>query len=240
MTETVFISGANRGIGLALTNRFLEGDFHVFAGSRRLSPGLSSLLKEFPKNLTLVKLDVTDMDSICQAVKEVSETVPALDILINNAAVYLDNKGVVLEELNLEDEHLEKTMDVNVYGPLRMTQKFLPLLEVGSRREGKQKLIVNISSEAGSIADGWRKEAFAYCMSKSALNMQSRILQNYLGPRGFKILAVHPGWVRTDMGGTNATISTKESAEGIFKLAMKKWAGEDVIYIDYKGNAMRW
>lgn len=99
---------------------------------------------------------------------------------------------------------------------------------------------MNISSEAGSIADGWRKEAFAYCMSKSALNMQSKILQNYLGPRGFKILAVHPGWVKTDMGGTNATISTKESAEGIFKLAIKKWTGEDMIYIDYKGNAMRW
>jgi NAD(P)-dependent dehydrogenase (short-subunit alcohol dehydrogenase family) len=235
MAETVFISGANRGIGFALVERFLKGNFHVFAGSRKPSSDLSSILKKFSNSLTIVQLDVTDMNSIRQTVKKVTEIVPALDILINNAAVNLDKKGIVLEKLDLGDMHLEKTMNVNVYGPLRMTQQFLPLLE-----KGKRKLIINISSEAGSIADCWRKVAFAYCMSKTALNMQSKILQNYLGPRGFKILAVHPGWVRTDMGGPNAAISPDESVEGIFKLAIRRWTPEDVIYLDYKGNTMRW
>lgn len=132
MAETVFISGANRGIGFALVGKFLQEGFNVFAGTRtpphqyigvgrKPSSDLLSVSKKFPENLTLVTLDVTSMDSIRQAVKKVTEIVPALDMLINNAAVYLDNKGILLEKLDLEDNHIEQTMDVNVYGPLRMT-----------------------------------------------------------------------------------------------------------------------
>jgi NAD(P)-dependent dehydrogenase (short-subunit alcohol dehydrogenase family) len=77
-------------------------------------------------------------------------------------------------------------------------------------------------------------------MSKAALNMQSRILQNYLQPRGFKVLAVHPGWMQTDMGGVNADIAASEAAEGIFRLAEKDWAPEDPIYMDYRGQPMPW
>jgi NAD(P)-dependent dehydrogenase (short-subunit alcohol dehydrogenase family) len=77
-------------------------------------------------------------------------------------------------------------------------------------------------------------------MSKAALNMQSRILQNYLRPRGFKVLAVHPGWMRTNMGGPNASISPDESAEGIFQLALKEWTADDPIYVDYRGVPLPW
>ena len=116
-----------------------------------------------------------------------------------------------------------------------MVQQFLPLLE-----KGEHKLILNISSEAGSIADCWRESEFAYSMSKAALNMQSKILQNHLKPRGFKILAVHPGWMRTDMGGADADISPDEAAEGIFNLAVKSWNLDDEIYMDYRAQPMRW
>jgi NAD(P)-dependent dehydrogenase (short-subunit alcohol dehydrogenase family) len=235
MAETVFISGANRGIGLSLVKRFLKGEFHVFAGTRKPSQNLASILEECPKKLTIVQLDVTDMNSVLKAAQEVAEKTSSLDILINNAGVYLEHKNAALEELDLTDMHLEKTMDVNVYGPLRMTQQFLPLLQKGNR-----KLIINISSEAGIIGKCWRTREFAYCMSKAALNMQSKLLQNYLTPKGSKILAVHPGWVRTDMGGKEADISPDESAEGIFKLATRKWRVDDAIYMDYQGNLLSW
>ena len=235
MTGTVFISGANKGLGFSLAGRFLLEGFRVFAGAYSSSSNFSSLQKKFSKKLTVVPLDVTDMKSMRKAVRQVSKHISSLDILINNAGVHPGDKNAILEDIDLTDMHVEKTMDVNAYGPLRMTQQFLPLLKKGHRR-----LIINISSEAGSISDCWRMKDVVYCMSKTALNMQSKILQNYLGPKGFKILAVHPGWMRTDMGGKEADIHPDESAEGIFKLAMKKWTPKDIIYLDYKGKALRW
>ena len=126
-------------------------------------------------------------------------------------------------------------MNVNSFGPLRVVQQFQSLLE-----KGEGKLIINISLEAGSIADCRRENQFAYCMSKAALNMQSKILQNYLSPRGFKVLAVHPGWMRTNMGRPNAAISPDESAEGIFRLALREWNADDPIYMDYQGVPLPW
>jgi NAD(P)-dependent dehydrogenase (short-subunit alcohol dehydrogenase family) len=235
MTETVVISGADKGLGFALTTRFLHAGFRVFAGAYSSSSSFSALLQKFPETLTVLPLDVTDMQSIREAVKRVAEHAPALDILINNAGVHIDTEETPLEELDFTDQHLEKTMAVNAFGPLRMLQQFLPLLA-----QGRRKLLLNISSESGSITDAKREKVFAYCMSKAALNMQSKLLQNYLGPRGFKVLAIQPGWMRTDMGGPNAEIAPEESAEGIFTLAMQDWTPQDMIYLDYQGNPLPW
>jgi NAD(P)-dependent dehydrogenase (short-subunit alcohol dehydrogenase family) len=185
--------------------------------------------------LSVAELDVTDLSSIQRAVQTVAEQAPALDILINNAAVYLEKPVKPLEELDFGDTHFQRTMDVNAFGPLRVIQQFLPLLEKGQR-----KLIVNISSEAGSVTDCCRAMEYAYCMSKSALNMASRILQNALKPGGFKVLAIHPGWMRTDMGGQDADIAPEEAANGIFNLAMKQWQLDDEIYMDYQGAILPW
>jgi NAD(P)-dependent dehydrogenase (short-subunit alcohol dehydrogenase family) len=235
MIETVFISGANRGVGLALAERFLNGGFRVFAGVRKPSKALATLTDQFPDTCTELPLDVTNMYAVEMAAHWVSQQTRSLDILINNAAVYLEDKKAALEKIDLGGDYLEKTMDTNVFGPLRVTQQFLPLL-----KKGRRKLLMNISSEAGSIADCQRDRELAYCMSKAALNMQTKILHNYLGPKGINVLAVHPGWVRTDMGGKDADISAQESAEGIFKLATRTWKADDAIYLDYQGNPMRW
>src|SRR5689334_6572377 len=133
MTETIFISGAGKGLGFALAVQFLQAGFHVFAGQYSSSPRLSGLMEEYPETLTVIPLDISDMDSIRQAARAVEEKIPALDILINNAAVYLEDKAATLEELDLSDEYFEKTMNVNAFGPLRMTQQFLPLLKKGGR-----------------------------------------------------------------------------------------------------------
>jgi NAD(P)-dependent dehydrogenase (short-subunit alcohol dehydrogenase family) len=232
--KTVFITGADKGLGRSLVERFLKEGTQVFAGQYQAGSGSASLAAAYPQTFTAIPLDVTRMDSVREAARRVGERTPSLDLLINNAAVMLETR-TPLPELDLARLPLHETLDVNTFGPLRVVQQFLPLLEKGQR-----KLIVNVSSEAGSIADCWRESEFAYCMSKAALNMQSKILQNYLKPRGFKVLAVHPGWMQTDMGGADADIDASEAAEGIFRLAQRDWDPEDEIYLDYRGQPMRW
>ena len=232
--KSVLISGANRGLGYSLSEHFLQAGYQVFAGIRQSGASLDALAVRYPGLLTCLQLDVTQMEQIRAARQQVTELTEGLDILINNAGVHLDSKQTVLEEIDLEDTRWSTTIDVNSFGPLRVTQQMLPLMEKGTR-----KLIINVSSEAGSIADAWRKQEFAYCMSKAALNMQTRLLHNYLQPRGFMVLAVHPGWIRSDMGGPEADISPDEAAAGIFALAEREEPGAE-IYLDYQGRALRW
>ena len=235
MLKTVFITGADKGLGLSLAARFLQAEFLVFAGYFSSGEALEKSTGQFPGKLSMVALDITDLASIERAAQKVSEQTANLDILINNAAIYLEKPIKPLEELDFSDMHFQKTMEVNAFGALRVVQRFLPLLEKGER-----KLIVNISSEAGSITDCKRPTEYAYCMSKAALNMASKILQNYLGPRGYKILAIHPGWMQTDMGGQDADIHPDESAKSIFQLASREWLQKDEIYMDYRGSALPW
>ncbi|HOH37319.1 MAG TPA: SDR family NAD(P)-dependent oxidoreductase, partial [Spirochaetota bacterium] len=157
----------------------------------------------------------------------------SIDILLNNAGVHFEESYSSLEDVNF-DVAL-KTHNINSLGPLRTVKSFLPFI-----KNGEKKLILNISSEAGSLSDCWREKEFDYCMSKAALNMQSILLQNYLKKDRIKVIAVHPGWMRTDMGGSKADIDSKESADEIFSLAEKDFALNDPIYMDYKGRIMHW
>jgi NAD(P)-dependent dehydrogenase (short-subunit alcohol dehydrogenase family) len=153
--------------------------------------------------------------------------------VVNNAAILPQAGRGSLEATNIEIGL--SVFDANALGPLRVTQAFVPLLRAGTRR-----LIVNVSSEAGSIGDCWRKDDHLYCMSKAALNMQSAILKNDLGREGFEILVVHPGWMRTEMGGAKADIEATEAARGIVKLTRSKRGAEEPFFVDYEGEALRW
>lgn len=234
--QKIFITGADKGLGLSLATRFLYAGYIVFAGIYQTAENFAVIGQEYGPNLVCILLDVTDMKSVIAASHSVSTQTQAIDILINNAAVYLHSKpDKSLQELDLTDGHMEGTFNVNSFGPLRVTQQFLPLLE-----NGNGKLIINISSEAGSIGNCWRATEFAYCMSKAALNMQSRILQNMLAPQGFRVLAIHPGWMRTDMGGPDADIHPDEAAEAIFQLALMQTLVSNRIYMDYQGKPLPW
>jgi NAD(P)-dependent dehydrogenase (short-subunit alcohol dehydrogenase family) len=235
MTRTLFVTGADMGLGYSLVRMVLGAGDRVVAGVFQSAEKLEAIARIEAGALEWVPLDVTDLDSVREAARRTSEKTSSLDILINNAGIIFSDNAAPLEELDLSNMHLEKTMEVNAFGPLRVTQQFLPLLE-----KGKQKLIINISSEAGSITDCTRTAWFSYNMSKTALNMQAKILQNYLGPRGYKILAIHPGWMRTSMGGPEADINPDETAEGIYQLAGKSWKVDDPIYMDYQGKPLPW
>ena len=232
--KNIFISGANRGLGLSLTKLCLEAGDHVFAGTRSPSEPLSALGRQHPVALHQIVIDVSSEDSVLAAEKAVRREAGHLDLIVNNAALlYRESATDPIERIDLDAA--AETLDVNALGPLRVLKHFLPLLDGGPRR-----MVVNVSSEAGSIADCQREAWYAYCMSKAALNMASMILQNYLREKGVKVLAVHPGWMRTRMGGEDATYDAQESARAILALVEREWPMNGPVFVDHSGAPMRW
>lgn len=231
--ENVLITGAGRGLGLALTKKFLETGYFVVAGFYGSADNLLNLPNNLKEGLMTVPMDVTDETQVAKGASDTASRISSLDLLINNAGIHLEQAYLPLEEIDFNS--VLTTFQVNTLGPLKVAKHFVKLLEQGSR-----KLLVNISSEAGSISDCWRDREYDYCMSKAALNMQSMIMQNYLKPRGIKILDLHPGWMRTDMGGAEADITPEEAAAGIFKLTQKQWRLDEGMYFDYTGKPMNW
>ena len=233
MQKKVLITGASRGLGNGLVVKFLENGFHVFACARKENNAmLYEMKKDFGEKLQLIRMDVSDTASVKKASEQVNAMTYSLDIIINNVGMHTDDSNEVLEGINV-DNCLE-SYNVNTLGALRVTKELLPLLE-----KGNMKMLINISSEAGSITNCYREKEYAYCMSKAALNMQSVILQNYLKNRNIKVLAIHPGWFRSDMGGPNANLAITEAAEGVMNIIGKAEGDRDFpTYIEYTGKAI--
>ena len=232
MAEQILITGAARGLGLAMTRQLLESGVRVNALVRAQSDGLTELQAKYAQQLGVYVGDVSDEQSIRKVFGELVERVGSLDIIINNAVTYLDGSRPSIEDADLSI--CARTFEVNSVGPLRVAKYGLPLL-----RKGKRKLLVNVSSEAGSIGDCWRKAEFAYCMSKSALNMGSKLLQNYLQPEGIKVLVLHPGWFNSSGKGP-APISAEEAAVKVLKTILKPQRVEEPMYVGPEGAPLPW
>jgi NAD(P)-dependent dehydrogenase (short-subunit alcohol dehydrogenase family) len=233
MAEKVLITGAGRGIGLELTKTFLQHEATVFALTERRREHLDVEAKKHKGRLHIILCDVSNEADVAAAAAEVMKLTSSLDILINNAAIMLDVREKDLPDIDFEA--MKKTYDVNAVSPLRVVKHFIGLLLESTRR-----ILVNISSEAGSIGNAWRKTEYGYCMSKAALNMASAILQNRYRDESVKVLALHPGWVRTDMGGREAPILPPESAKKLHALISRHWNPADPIYFDLDGTPMPW
>ncbi len=240
MIRTTLVTGADRGVGLALAAKWLEDGNRVFAGQYADSPGLQELQQQYGEQLTVFPLDVASDASVKQAYEWVQSRTDKLDVLINNAAILGDIRNTILGELQYEE--MLSVFNVNALGSLRMSQTFTPLL-----LQSDSKLIANISSEAGSITDCWRDAWYAYCMSKSAVNMQSKLIHNGLKPHGGRVLVFHPGWVKTHMQGKldeAAELTPQQSAAGITKViqsALTRDAAEmECEYVDYEGRKLNW
>jgi NAD(P)-dependent dehydrogenase (short-subunit alcohol dehydrogenase family) len=226
--QSVLITGANRGLGLCLVQKFSAEGWQVFAAERSRAVAPPAL-----PNVTWVSLDVRDVDSIARAALSVAKRSSGLDVLINNAAVNpRPDCDAPLGELDFAAMQL--AYDVNALGPLRVIQGLLPLLERGQR-----KLIINVSSEAGSLQHSWRERTYGYCMSKAALNMQTTILDRALKTRGFDVLALHPGWMRTDMGGPRAHLDPLESAAGMYEVVQQASATTP-RFLQHDGKEFPW
>lgn len=233
--HTVFITGADKGLGRALVQKFLAEGFFVFAGLFDPAADLSDLKAQFGDRLQGVALDVSRMDSIRTAADIVRASGRQLDILLNNAGIFLEGDRPPLEEDDFDDGRLERQMAVNGFGPLRVIQQFLPLM-----KEDGLKRLTTISSESGSIAACWRDREFGYSMSKAALNRAIILLHHYLAPRGFQLLALDPGWMRTDMGGPDAARDPHDSANDVFDLAMQSRTPDEPIYLQHDGTPIPW
>jgi NAD(P)-dependent dehydrogenase (short-subunit alcohol dehydrogenase family) len=234
MRKTVLITGAARGLGLCFVRRYLETGARVFAGVRELSaPGMLQLQQEYGDSIIPVVLEVTDTSSVSQAVQVLEGYTDHLDILINNAAIHNDTSFELLEKADIDD--CLRVYDVNSLGPLRVVKAMLPLLRMTTGAK-----VINISTESGSISTCGREKEFDYCMSKAALNMATKLLSNYLEKDGVTVLAVHPGWMRTDMGGRNADLDPYETACQLVKIFDGINVSDNPIFIDNKGNAYPW
>jgi NAD(P)-dependent dehydrogenase (short-subunit alcohol dehydrogenase family) len=228
---TVVITGAARGLGFRLAEAYLEQGATVF-GLYRLDQ-TAELSRTYGDRFHAIQCDTTDEEQVRHAAEHVARAAGAVDILINNAAVYLEKPFTEANEFDADVAR--RTFDVNAVGPLLVTKHFLPLVLAGS-----SKRIVNISSEAGSISQNKRSREYAYCMSKAALNMQSVILQQRVKGDGVKVLAIQPGWMRTEMGGTDADLDPKESASGIVDVIARNSDIDGPMYLDYTGRACEW
>lgn len=225
----VFVTGADRGLGRAFVERFEREGWRVYAGCLELQRSGGAAC---PSGAVLeLPLDVADIESVRRARAIVESQTDRLDMLVNNAGINPD-KDIPLEDLDFE--LVRAVIDVNALGPLRVSQQLLPLLRNGSR-----KVIVNISSEAGSLERCERTSWFGYCMSKASLNMQTRILGNYLRAEGFRVVTVHPGWMRTAMTSPGAPILPEESAARIIALTSDP-APSLPQYVQWDGSAYPW
>lgn len=228
---SVLITGANRGLGQSLADKLVAEGWRVFAGHRDLARQ-NAPPRDVSAQLTWVGLDVQDNASIAAAARAVAERTQGLDVLINNAAVNPAEDNAPLGQLDFDAISLAH--DVNAVGPLRVIQGFLQLLERGER-----KLIINVSSEAGSIQHSCRDRQYGYCMSKAAMNMQTTMLNRGLASKGFNAIAIHPGWVRTDMGGPRAALDPMESAQGMYEIISKANA-QTPRFLQYDGKELPW
>lgn len=201
--KTVFISGANRGIGLSMTLLMAGKGYTVFAGYREEARSERLFQKAHEDGrIVPVKVDVTRQSDLRGLVDTIASRAGHLDILINSAGINLGKAGE-LDSLSLKD--FTESFLVNVGGPFLTTRYLLPLL-----KKGREKKVVNITSVMGSIQLSTGDMA-PYRVSKAALNMLTKNLAIAYQPYGITVVGLHPGWVRTDMGGPDAPLSVEES-----------------------------
>jgi NAD(P)-dependent dehydrogenase (short-subunit alcohol dehydrogenase family) len=222
---TVLITGANRGIGLELAREYAAAGWHVIGTARK--PDEATELKALGAEVE--QLDVTDQGSVDRLAADLRGR--PIDILINNAGIQL----LMWKLGEVDIDKYNRTLAVNTVGPVRVTLALLPNLRAGDR-----KLIVNMTSDISSIANNTSGGFYGYRESKAALNMFTRSLAAELGPEGFICIVLHPGWVKTDMGGPKAPITVQESVHGILKVVDGLSPDDNGTFLTYAGERMAW
>jgi NAD(P)-dependent dehydrogenase (short-subunit alcohol dehydrogenase family) len=209
--RVALITGANRGIGLETARQLAQRGVHVVVGSRDEEKGRRAAKDiEAVGKVSVLHLDVSSSESVQSAVQRFGAISDRLDVLVNNAGVYPDEGLTVV---TLPRNRLAETFQTNTFGPLEVTQSFLPYL-----RRSASARVINISSGYGQL-EGLAADVPSYCLSKLALNGLTIMLAEALRSDRVAVNSMCPGWVRTDMGGTNATRSVEEGADTAVWLA---------------------
>jgi NAD(P)-dependent dehydrogenase (short-subunit alcohol dehydrogenase family) len=229
---STLITGANRGLGLEFARQYLADGWQVYAACRNpnSAPELRRLAEASGHKLRIVALDVTDPASIKAAVPE--RDGQAIDLLLNNAGVG-GARGQTIG--NIDYEAWAKVLDANTMGPMRISEAFVDHVARSDR-----KLIVTLTSGMGSLADNTSGGSIAYRSSKAAVNMVMRSLAIDLAPLGITCVVVNPGWVQTDMGGAQATMSSAESVTKLRNLIETLGPAQSGKFFNYDGREYAW
>ncbi len=235
--KNILITGSSRGLGLEFTKQYLEKGENVIASCRnpKKASDLQELKSRFPNSLTIIQLDVVEEEDRDRGFEQVKTKFDSLDVLINNAGIVSGEEGKNFNLGEVYKEDFSKVFLVNSIAPLLMSEKFLPLLENGDKAK-----IVNISSSNGCITRRAQGGKYSYCTSKAALNMITKILSNDLREKGIVTLAIHPGWIKTDMGGHNAPQEKEEPISMIIDLVEKSDLSHSGKFLDWEGKELLW
>lgn len=233
--QRVFITGANRGIGLALTQQYLERGAKVFATCRepQNATALRQLADETGEQIEIIALDVTDATAIAASADRVAQQVDGLDVLINNAGIF-PRTGASQTFGQLEHDAMTDVLYVNAVSPVIVTQALVGLL-----RRGENPRVMMVSSGMGSIGRLGSAGSYSYRMSKAAMNMAARLLSFELAP-DVTTVTVHPGSVKTDMGGSGSAITPEESASALITMLDGLTPADNGKYFNYTGDPLPW
>ena len=238
MPQTVLITGTGRpyALGFNLVRRYLENGDRVFASVRRPSEALEALKLEYPDSLYILTMDISSTESVNAAAREAEKQTSGLDLIINNATTASADTMKELPDFDLD--LIAPAVNVGAVGPVRVVKAFLPLL----KKSAAGALVANISSEAGSIGKCYRTFYLDYGTEKAALNMLTMTLHNYFkDDPNLNIICVHPGWMRTNPGNTEAPLDPYEHAETLRNLFEAKRHDKDgPVFVTYTGEPYPW
>ena len=224
---TILITGGSRGLGLEFVRQYAADGDRVIAACRE--PATASALKSVKGDVRVVALDVADGGSI-RALADALNNEP-IDILINHAGVY----GKAQSLGKMDYAAWEDVFRINTIGPMHLTDALIPRIAAG-----KRKIVCAVTSLMGSIEDNSSGGYYAYRSSKAALNAVFKSLAIDLKPRGITSIVLHPGWVKTDMGGPNAPLEAPESVRGMRAVLAKLTIADTGRFYDYQGREMPW
>ena len=234
LASHALVTGSNRGIGLEWVRQLAPRVERLYAACRHpdTATELNALAQAHPETVRIVPLDVADPESIEHARDWVADATGALDLLINNAGV---DGGAGHDRFeNVSMETLVHTFQVNAAGPHLLARAFSDLLNAAS-----EAAVINVTSQLGSISNTSGGTWHSYKMSKAALNMATRLQAGALEDSVIAV-ALHPGWVQTDMGGPNARITPQESVAGMIDVIASLGPDDDGAFRTFDGGSLPW
>ncbi|GHC02630.1 SDR family oxidoreductase [Thermomonas carbonis] len=265
MARTALVTGANRGIGLEFVRQLLARGDHVVAACRH--PGkasaLNTLAGDYPGRLHVLPLDVADAKSRASLLHDLPLVLGddgRIDLLLNNAGVLHSGERFG----HVEQAVLDDSLRINAIGPFLLAQALAPLLRDVTDAAGgavnslpdtrsvdrtpghaddtklPSTVIANISSQLGSITNTTRFGTPSYAISKAAQNMASALLAQALAERGIVVLALHPGWVQTEMGGAQAQVTPAHAVAGLLRVIDAATPAQSGSFLDWRGESLPW
>jgi NAD(P)-dependent dehydrogenase (short-subunit alcohol dehydrogenase family) len=236
MKKIIVVTGAGRGLGYSLVKQHLKRGDVIYAFCRHITDSVKSFSANH-KMLKLYQCDISSDKEVAESMKYIRAQEKKVDIIYNVAGIFKFEGKVGLAETDMDLCLL--MYNINALGAMRICKNLWPLLQ-------KDTVVMNISSESGSIGAARRTQEYGYGMSKAAMNMGAKLLSNELWKKKARVMNIHPGWLRTEMGGpdafkSNKSVSPDESAENIVNIALHiDKIPRDQMFMHHTGEILPW